>query len=256
MKKFLLTLLLAAFPLVAFAEVRTASFTIDYNLDSTTLIYCKETGLNGDPFGGTIAGTAKIKSVGSSVNVAEDTVGTNPFALLSVKDVIFVTFPDGTTATRTIVTRTSAAAVVLDVAVDLTGGFAFRWYKTVCGTTAADGWIDVSPYTDKTFIAQYEQGDLGGGLDVVWECKGGSPEAAPVGIYPGEADGCGGGTLGSGVCNFATATVGTKTNRFGVENYGAWNACRIGIAAHTNDPSDVGANLERVTISFQGRTRQ
>jgi hypothetical protein len=254
MKKFLIAVLLSLVPgLVQAQGTDTAFWAINYNISASSYTYCVERGLNGNPFGGPISGADKIKTSGSSTTVTENTASSGPFALLSVGDVIIVTLADGTSSVRNITAKASSASVTVDTAIDLSAGYAFRWYKTVCGTAATDGWIDVGNYADKTYILEYNQGDLDS-LDVRWECKYDSPTAAPVVVYPSEGDGCGQGAQTTAQeCNFATAGI---TSRLAVTDYSPATACRVGLKYHSTDTSDATTNREQINLTFQGRIRR
>jgi hypothetical protein len=254
MKKFILALLLGLLPGAAFAQgVDTAYWAINYNISSSSYTYCVEKGLNGNPFGGSISGAAPIKTSGSSTTVVENTSSTNPFALLSVGDVIIVTFADGTSSVRNITAKASAASITVDTAIDLSAGYAFRWYQTVCGTGATNGWLDVGNYADKTYILEYNQGDIDS-LDVRWECKYDSPTAAPVVVYPSKNDTCGQGTQTTAQeCNFTTAGI---TSRLAVTDYSPAVACRVGLKYHSTDTSDATTNREQINLTFVGRIRK
>lgn len=255
MIKRLLLLLLILFPASLMAdENKVATFYYKYPLDALTLTYCKVTGQNNDPFGPPRANDFRIKTTGSSTSVTENTASTNPFTDLALGDILVVARPDGTTDTRVIVVRTDAANVTIDSAVDWTGGFAFRWLKQSCGTTANDGWITVAGWESAAITFSIEQMNVTGGIDVRWECKGDSISALPVILYPGETDGCGGGTLGTNVCNFTTAGI---TSRLTVEDFGPWGSCRMGVVIHTNDDGgDLTTNEEQIMGYIQLEQRR
>lgn len=222
-------------PVAMAQEQRTANWMIKYDLDSTNLTYCVVTGTQNDPFGPPMQVDTRIKTTGSSATVDEAVASTGPFAALSAGDIIFVKNDDNTTTIRVITAKSSAAEVTVDAAVDWSSGVAFSWKKTTCGTGATNGWINVAAYEDKTMILQYDQGDLSGGLDARWECRAAGINAQPVQVYPS-----------SGLQNFPTANIGIGA-RTAVVDFSPWSDCRLGVAAHTSDPSDSSTNLEQIT---------
>lgn len=254
MKKLWLLLAgLLVLPNLSYAqETKTGTLFYKFDLDSTSFTYCKVTGLNGAAIDAKpIPNDFKIKTTGSSTSVTENTASTNPFTLLSAGDILVVQRIDGTTDVREIVTRTDAANVVIDSAVDWSGGFFFGWFKQSCGITATDGWIDVQGAESVGITFMLEQVNVTGGIDVRWECKDSSFANNPVIVYPGETDGCGGGTLSSGNCNFTTAGITSRTK---VVLYESWSACRLGVKiGSADDGDDTGANLERIngTVSIR-----
>jgi hypothetical protein len=220
MRRLLLGLLLLATP--AWADQRVASYMVNFNASSATLTYCRATGRLGDPYGGPQPGNNPIKTSGSSTTVTTQVANGNPFLYMVVGDVIFVTRPTGVTDTRVVVTRTDANNITVDTAVDWstqTNGFAFTWYHIACGTTANDGWIDVAGYPDKTIVFQYDQGDATTGVDVRFECRAASPQAAPVQVYPS-----------TGFTNYPTPGIGART---ALVIYEPWSACRVGFKIDT-----------------------
>lgn len=246
-----LTVLLLAMtvgPPLGWADTqRTANFMIRFDVDSVTETFCRVTGQNGDPYGGTIPATPQIKTTGSSTSVTENVSGTNPFADLAVGDLLLVTRATGTGGTdlRVITVRTDAANVTVDVAVDWSGGFTFRYLKTRCGTTDADGWVDASGAKWISMTVQYEQGDLDN-LSVRWYGRAAGIGSLPVEIHPGTAGSCGSGTLAARFCDFATPGQASRTTYV---TEAPWNVVRMGFKRKTTDTSDAGANLEIVTAT-------
>lgn len=255
-----LVLLLTPFlnqPLAA-QEVKKATVLYQFDVDSGTENFVKLTGADGTVFGADrvvqTAG-AKISTSGSSTTVSATTALTVPFADLGVGDIILVKIgPDAAPSIRYITAKASGDSVTVNTAIDLSAdatGYFFKWRKKVSGTTAADGWFDVSTLSplDRTITVQYDQGDLDA-LLVRWQCRVRSLDTQPVTVYPGESDGCGtGGTLASGFCSFATAGV---DSRLAVVVGGKWDECRVGLKFAASDASDAGANLEQVTVTVYG----
>lgn len=223
----------------------SAATTIKYDADSTTLTYCVEMGTNQSPFGQPISsGTGRIKTVGSSTSVVSETALSSALAPISVRDIIMVQRGSAGFDTSMVVTDTDADTVVVDLAVNWPGN-SYTYFRTVCGTTDADGWVDVSASTRTMMTIQYDQGDLD---NLAWrfECRQAKPLSAPVIVYPSEGDGCGNAGLQTvaGLCDFATAG---SAARFTWEEFGSWSQCRIGFKVKTTDTSDAGAALEQVT---------
>jgi len=236
-------------------EDRTARWMTKYDLDANTFTYCVVLGKDGSPWGAPIAGPALIETSGSSTTVTAVTASSGPFTELAVKDIIMVK-PSPASEAWNVVTITAKASddsITVDTAVDWSAGsgFSFQYLKTSCGTDANSGWIDVSGFVFKTMLMEWNQGDLDA-LQARWECRASAIGSQPVVIYPGESDGCGGGTLASGVCEFATAG---ETARLGIGDEFPWLECRIGVRYKTTDTADTGSNLESITASVTGRTR-
>ena len=226
----------------------TAATMIKYDADSTTLTYCVELGANGNPFGSPSSqGTGRIKTTGSNVNVGSETALSGALTPIAVRDILFVQRTPTAFDTAMVVTDTDNDTIVVDAAVNWPGN-SYTYYKTTCGTTDADGWVDTSSATRIMMTIQYDQGDLD---NLAWrfECRQASPLSLPVIVYPSEGDGCGNQGLQTvpGLCDFATAGAAA---RFTWEEFGSWSRCRIGFKVKTTDTSDAGANLEQVTGSI------
>lgn len=242
-----LLLLLSASTLSA-DQQRTATLMMRYDVDSTSVNYCRTTGMADDPYGRNNTMIDKVKTSGSSTTVTS--VGTlGPFRDLAVNDVIFV--DRGAPGTpivdmAVIVAKATSDSITVDAAVNWdnsAAGYTATWRRTSCGTTANDGWVDVASASQITMTIEYNQGDLDN-LSVRWECKAAFPGGAnPVQVYPSKNDTCGQGTLASNFCDYATAGLLARTT---VITTGPWASCRIGFKVKTTDTSDAGANIEQV----------
>ena len=228
-------------------EQFSAGFMNLYDVDSSTLTYCVMTGRGGDPFAGPIPVQGRIKTTGSSTTVTEVTTGSNPFTAVAVGDTLVVDRGQGNVDTVIVTVRTDAANVTVSSAVNWENsgnGRTFGFYDQTCGTGATNGWISVTQGTITNLTLQYDQGDLDA-LWVRWECKTGATGAQPVILYPGESDGCGGGTLDTGHCSFATPGLTSRLSV--VDTVTSFSQCRIGVRYNTTDTSDAGAAIEQVT---------
>jgi hypothetical protein len=257
-RKFLLLFLALAAP--ATAQVRTASFGIRYDLDAAALTYCRVTGVGGDPYGAARQVPGKlIETSGSSTTVTAVTSGALPFADLGVDDIIFVRTSSTNVDMRVVAAKADGDGITVDTAVDWSAGdgFQFTWYDTTCGTTAADGWIDMSALSgDKIIEISWDQGDLATGL--LWEvqCQSGGLDPKPVKVYPGDSSDCGSGTLTSGQCLYAVANVGTTSARDKILIPEFETSCRVGILRSGNDTADTTTNREQVNMLVRGSVRR
>lgn len=237
-----------ALPLLASAQIEERTWVREYDVDSATLTFCSS--------GTLITGTGQLKTSGSSTTVTSAVAGSASLSPIVVGDQLSVVSSTGAETFRTVTAKASNDSITVSSAVDWTTPVNFRFRKVTCGTDDESGWLPVGDFSQSLSIVQYEAGDLTGGLSVQWQCRGAAPGSKPMKIHPptGSTDPtvCGGGTLSTDFCVFATATVGTITNRFGVANPWPWSQCRVGFKATTADPSDAGANLESVTIYLIG----
>lgn len=263
----ILTLLLVL-PAPLFAQsggsTTGANFSYRKDYDSTTLTFCKLVGQNSNPRGGPIAGTARIKTTGSSVTVTAVTAGQLPFAGLTVDDVVLVTRPGAAAAdVRVIATKTDGDNITVDLAVDWsagTTGFEFRWLDDQCGTTDNDGWIETAGMSSKNVSFMLEQiSGVGGGIDWDIECRdsgllaaagvGGTP--TPVVVHPGAAGSCAPGTSAGGFCNFTVAGKVSGRVKIAIPQAVTCDAVRVGVKINTSDAAEpTEADKERVTITL------
>lgn len=215
-------------------QEQVANFMYRYDLDSATLTFCKLQGQNGDPYGGDKQVLAKIKTTGSSTSVTENTAGQNPFSDVAVGDVIAVRRATGVVDRRIVVTRTDAANVVVESAVDWSGGFAFGYRTLTCGTTATDGWVDASGSNNITIQFQIDQANTTTGIDWRIECKGAGIGSLADPVYPASG--------------FITVTNASTPYVSAAYVNGRWSACRVGVKlTSTDDGGDTGANAEQIT---------
>jgi hypothetical protein len=241
-----------------------ANFSYRKDYDSTSLTFCRLVGQNSNPRGGPIAGTARIKTVGSSVTVTAVTAGQLPFAALGVDDVILVSRPGANAADyRVIATKTDGDNITVDVAVDWSAsatGFEFRWLDDQCGTTDNDGWIETAGNGTKNVKFMLEQiSGVTGGIDFDIECRGGGVEAAagigstptPMIVHPGASGSCAPGTSAGGFCNFTTAGKVSGRIQVAIPPWVTCDAVRVGVAIHTSDAAEpTEADKERITITL------
>lgn len=239
--------------------IRVANYAVAYDVDSATATYCRVEGAQGaiwDP--APIPVGPKVKTTGSSASLTAVTASTGPFALVSVGDLVVssngnLSSPD----VRVVIARADADNVTLSSAVDWSTdaqsgtGRTFGFYKTRCGTTSADGWVDVSGSTKKTFYVALEQGDLDS-LDWKIECRISNLDQHAVPVYPGTATTCGSdgtSTASGGYCHFLNAIKGTDAARFFITDDNVFTSCRIALKYGSTDTADTTTNLERVTAA-------
>lgn len=230
MKKILavLAFLLVAAPVWAQNHIqKDAILTYNYDLTSTSYIYCTYTGKNGDPWGdaGGIPSPANVKTTGSSTTVDALTASTNPFAQVAVGDLLIFRY-GGTNYQRRVTARASADQLTVDTAIDLgTAGVPFEFYRAACGTTASDGWLDVNLFYNLTFVRTITTINATS-IDSQVECRQNLNPTAAVIIDTKNA---------------------TATGAYAVTLYaGAWDACRLGMKINT----DTGAQSITVSVGM------
>lgn len=182
--------------------------------------YCKMVGANEDPFGRPIPGPDRIKTTGSSVTIDEVTVGSNPFALVAVGDMIQVKV-GLTNYKRAVVTKPSAAQITVDTALDLSAGYAWRYLSQRCGATAADGWFPADLFYQLNVVYDVEILNATS-LDVSLECQ----------------------LAESGPSVIGQRALGSAAVWSDVLTAGVWDQCRVGLKL----TGDTGA--QRITVLY------
>lgn len=223
---------------------------MDY--DSSSATYCK--------VDGPAKGISKIKTTGSSQNVTENTAGDNPFREVNAGDVLEVDRTPLASPRQNdlafVITWTDDSNVVVNPAVDWSGGYPFKYWRQTCGTTINDGWIDVSGATDAKVCVLIRQMTA---TAVEWRLEGkdNGVDAQPNVIYPGETSDCGpNGTLSSGYCRFTSGSATTFVGNQCVFIPEREAMVRVGVKVDTDDGGDTLTDAEQVTIKVTGRVRR
>jgi hypothetical protein len=233
------------------APVNAAAYAID--VDSATVTYFRHVGQNNDPFGGSIAGPATIKTTGSSITVVEAVASSAPFADINVGDILIVIPPATRVQTSVRVeTKASSASITVFPAVDLGTGVAWRYYQLQSGTTGNDGWFNVSGAAAVSLGVYWELGDLDT-LKVRWECRSHAINALPMLVFPGATSECGvsgSATAVPGFCTTANANKGLNSSVTLSMIWSGYSECRVGLAFGSTDAADTaGSTEENVRIS-------
>lgn len=221
-------------------DQKAANFTYKYDVASATITYCATEGAQGDPFGLFVSGPGSVDTVGASVTISGVNAADDVFAGLDIGDIFSVRLANGTTEVRVVVTNADADTITVNTAITLPGNV-WSYKKLQCGTTVADGWINVAGFPIVQMGVQYDAGDVTA-LAATWECKSGAIGAAVTRVYPGISSDCGDGTLNGTVCEFTT--VG-DTLAFKLVN-NVFAACRLGIAWVTAD----GGTRDEITATI------
>lgn len=165
-----------------------------------------------------------------------------PLSLLGVGDELTVQRDAGAAGTDVrAITADDGTTLTLNAAANWSGngasGFAFTYRTHVCSTTTA-GWFGV-PLGPKHLVLQVDQINAGQ-VDVIVQCRGYSPWAQPVLVYPpGGATEC----LAGGFTAVAACQIPLE---------GPWKECRVGVSVTADDGDDTGANREAVTVYLEG----
>jgi len=234
MKKLLAALLLAFVPALALAQPAPAVFplvsfgyvTWAEDTSATSLTYCSMQGINGDAFGKPILISIPIKTTGSSTSVTEVTASSFPFTNVSVGDMIIVKRADtiGTTDKVAVTARADASNITVSSAVNWSNGYSFSWLKKVCGTTAADGWIQLTGFNNIQSTVEWVT-KAGTSIDYSLECS-----------------------IGPGLPIVVNASSATAVGQWStVVTAGIYDRCRLGLKIS----GDSGTNLVNAYLAIK-----
>lgn len=247
----LLAVLASAAPALAQsggARVRV-SLASDYDLDSATYVYPVTTGMAGVLSGPRRRVGINVQTSGSSTTISATTAGTKPFLGMVAGDELYFNFSGrnplaGGGASEygyVIVTRTDDDNVVVNEAVDITTAQGFSWRQFSVLGTAAAGWVPVAGFDVASFAWQIKQSDATS-IDVIVECQ----DTATSASYSWAVQ----------VKNYTVYTCAVPTTG-GCDTWTAspatYDRCRLGFKINT-DTSDAGANLEKISAQFVGKT--
>lgn len=191
---------------------------VRYNLESSTMTYCRVNGKNGDMYGAPIEGPAAVQTSGSSATVTELVASSAPFANIAIGDILYLEPIGGppVAAGYLVTARASSASITVDPAVNLTGGRPFKYRKTSCGTAATSGWFGISTTGPTLFDVQYNVGDFTS-VDFVIECRV-DTSSEPTQILP---------TTGGTYTNFTTPGIAARYGHTLVDP--VYQECRVGM---------------------------
>ncbi len=233
-------------PLVHAQEEVVGYFMTRYDLDATSLTFCRSEGQNGSVFEGPVNVQYTADSSGTAVTSA--TASTSTFDLMAALDAIYLT-SGGVIYPRSILTYTDVDTLVTDEALTASGA-KVSWRKHNCGTGVTNGWISTRGINNITigfFLTQYV-GD-GNGLDMRVEGTVETPDGTTnvVQLWPTDKTVGGAAT----VDNFTTAAI--ASNLF-INVNAPVSMIRIGVLHNTaDDGNDLTTNAEQVTAVLYGQ---
>ena len=261
MKRALFAVLLSLLAVGAVAQ-DAANYTYRYDVDAIFPLYeyCKDTGINNDPFGSRLNGRGTIENLGlgpdiNGVNAADDS-----FLYVNVNDIISVQV-GGVDYLLVVLEKTDNDNIIVDQEIDLSAAtYQWGYYDQECylpeepPEDETHGWINVSRTSDPSHSSwminvEWEQGDAAL-LKAQIQCRTSAKGAKPVVVYPNVGDTCGQATVNGTWCDFDT--VGIAQRMAVVNPINQWSSCRVALAL-TTDPEDDPGNNELVNVSLVTR---
>lgn len=212
----------------------------DYELDSTSYIYCQTADTSGRLWTHGNEMTVPVTTSGSSTTVAAAVASSGPFTNVAVGDELEFNL-DGVMELRYVAARASANSITVNSAINLgdgrrgTSGYGF-WYRTLtCATTATVGWVPVRSNASVTWSVEVTQMDATS-IDATLYCRNkGSIASTGQQAWTHNYTAAGG--------DFITiqATGGIKIDE-----------CRMGLKINTDDGADTTTHAEKITIQVEG----
>lgn len=207
-RRLIILLGMALTPALVAAQAINGEITLvnNYDLDSTSYVYCVEIGQNENVWGANILspGTSRAITSGSSTGITLAAGPTLAFSVLTAGDEIIFNSkgavgggsvqPLGTQTTRVVTAvNNSGADITVNAAIDLSVpavGTVWTWRKRACGdgtgslTGYLGGWIPMNDVLRWNFQFTTVQLDVTGGIDYKVECKQLGYLASPVVVIP------------------------------------------------------------------------
>lgn len=251
MKKSMIALVLAALTVPALAQQNPQGyFMARYDLDATSITYCRSNGQGGSPYGAPLAGVARVTNSASSTTVTGSDLTLDVFAAVEAGDVIYI--HDGstsTTYTRGVLSKTDADNVVVDEAVNLGGNnFSWTYRDQTCGTAVTSGWVSAAGMDNLSVGIFFTNiSDDGNGIDVRIEGTIQSADGTTnlVQVWPSKDV-----AAAASVQNFTTE--GITSNLF-VNITSPLDSLRIGMFFNTaDDGTDTTTDAEQITVILFG----
>ncbi len=196
----------------------------DYDLDSTSYMYCITTGENGRVLAAGRAGAGRIKTSGSSSTVVSYMSGSNALDLLAVGDELEINAgvlnSDNGVDYRSVAAVASDNSITVNAAINLpqTNGHGYRWRQRSCATTG--GWFPTKGFGYISVQFEPEGNVATGGIDYQLVCRIAGSDSTGVAVV--------------GPTNVASGT----TTPVGMRIQGPWDECRLGIKIGSADDGD------------------
>lgn len=224
------TVLQAQTPVSEIVEIPLLS---NYDLDSTSYVYCLTTGRGGDPGGGWLPGNGKIKTSGSSATVTSNTASTSALTSLAVGDELLITY-QGLLIRAYVSAAASADSITVGTAIDISSGATYSFRRRSCGTSG--GYFPTRQLSVWKLVVIVDQLDVTGGIDVKVECYVNSAVPTPEVVSESSP-----GT--KGVKNITA--VGTYTI---LASFYPSDACRLGLKiGSADDGADTTTHTEKIS---------
>jgi hypothetical protein len=211
----------------------TSTIPSQYVIPRGTSIVDSQGVIRYNPFAGR-AGTARVKTSGSSATVASNTASAGALGLVAVNDLLLFNVK-GQLLERLVTAKADADSVTVNSAIDLSAGYSYTYKRRYFGPDTEDGWISVAGFSGVAFLVDVDQMNGTGGITTSAECR----IAGPLAIVH---------QVGTDNITAAGSKVYTVDLRLA-----AYDQCRIGIRWATNDDgSDTGSAQEQVSVAFAG----
>lgn len=247
-----LAMLLLATPVMA-QQVRLGYMALRYDLDATSITYCRSEGKNGDPFGPPMSRDYLVDNAGSETAVTSATADQDVFLGMARGDVMFITVA-AVQYPRGVLTYTDTENIVVDEAIDLSAAdYPFTWRRNNCGTAVTDGWVNIGGMDDVTvgiFLKQYV-GD-GNGIDFRLEGTVQTPDGTTniVQLWPTDKTVDGAATVQNILNTGITANIFINVQE-------PIDQIRLGMFHNTaDDGADLTTNAEQITAVVFGNINQ
>lgn len=196
-------------------------------------------------YSGMRKGPAFITTAGSVTTTTALIAGSFPFAGVGVGDILSVqTGPAATDVlTRYVTAKATDDSVTVSSAWDLTAsGRQFSYLHFTNGTAITDGWVDIGPLDQATFLIRLDTVNATS-IDAKVECRHRTFNTQPTVIFPPSG--------GLGQCQTTPTGNFTAAGGCGVDVPSIWESCRVCFKINTDTGvNSVSADVIKVPRSF------
>lgn len=208
----------------------------ELDLTDTSFTCQAFTGKDFNPYGAMMGGGALIVTSGSSVTTTAASAGTFPFLNVNIGDVVSVQTGPNSFLTRYVVTKPDNDTITVNAVWNLGAtGVVFSYLKKNGGTAATDGWINIGPLNQATFLIRVDQINATS-IDAKVECRQSTFSTVPTIVFPP--------TGGQGICQTTPTGNFTAAGGCPVDITALFDACRLCFKINT----DTGVNSVSASV--------
>lgn len=213
---------------------KTIPLASEYDLDSSSYIYCYTLGKDGNVRGDWLPGNGFIKTSGSSTTTVSNTTSGAALNGISVGDELMIVV-SGRFVRRYVTAAASVDSITVNSAWDLSSGTGYYVRHRTCSTAATAGWFRVSELNSFSVEFKIQQMDAAS-IDVLIQCRADDASGATNDVFTRNYTGTGGDVY----------VAPSELGQLGDE-------CRFGMRVNTDDGADTTTHAEKISVNLMTR---